>query len=120
MFKTAENSMRNTTRLSESSFVFGAELKFPFENKSVNYFAYVGGVVGRIHLQDAMNTFNEKSDFGFGWQLGAGAEFRLDDQWSLKPDVRYRSLTQDIEIRAATIDVDLNYISVGLGLVRKF
>jgi hypothetical protein len=38
----------------------------------------------------------------------------------LLQSLRYRSLSRDIEVGDATTDVDLTYLSPGLGIMRTF
>jgi outer membrane protein W len=44
----------------------------------------------------------------------------LGEKWRLMPSVRYRSLSRDIKIETISTPVDLNYLSVGIGVALKF
>lgn len=119
-FETDQNEMKNSTRLNENSFAFGFEFKLPITESPVSYYVQGAGILGQMQLLDAQKTFNERSEYGIGWQIGAGAEFDLDDRWSLRPEIRFRSLSRDVDIGSSTIDVNLDYISIGIGLSRTF
>jgi opacity protein-like surface antigen len=115
-FETDTQDVNNMVDLDETSFTFGFDLRLPVTDPPVTYFVYAGGVLGQIKLEDIKNTFNERSDYGLGWQLGGGVEFALNDHWSLKPDVRYRSLSREIQVDEVMLEVDLQYFAVGLGI----
>ena len=119
-FETDTQDMTNKVDLDEMSFTFGFDLRLPVTDPPVTYFVYGGGVLGQVKLEDNQNTFNESSDYGLGWQLGGGVEFALNNYWSLKPDVRYRSLSREVQINQVMLDVDLQYFAVGIGVCGSF
>jgi opacity protein-like surface antigen len=119
-FETDTQDVNKMVDLDETSFTFGFDLRLPVTNPPVTYFVYGGGVLGQIKIEDTQNTFNERSDYGLGWQLGGGVEFALNESWSLKPDVRYRSLSRKIQINNTMLDVDLQYFAIGIGICGSF
>ena len=119
-FKTDSEDMNDELELTESSFTFGTELRLPVSDPPLTYFVYGGGVLGQLKIEDMSNTINESSDYGLGWQLGGGVEFTLTDYWSLKPDIRYRSLSRELIIMNIPVEVDINYFAVGLGVMGNF
>ena len=119
-FKTDSEEMIDDLELTESSFTFGFELQLPVADPPVTYFVYGGGVLGQLKIEDMGNTINTSSEYGLGWQLGGGVEFKLTDYWSLKPDARYRSLSRDFMIATIPLEVDMNYFAVGLGVMGNF
>jgi opacity protein-like surface antigen len=119
-FKTDSKQMNDELELTENSFTFGLELRLPVTDPPITYFIYGGGVWGQLKIEDMGNTINASSDYGLGWQLGGGVEFTLTDYWSLKPDVRYRSLSREFMIMNIPSEVDMNYFAVGLGIMGKF
>jgi opacity protein-like surface antigen len=119
-FVTDTQKVSDRVDLDETSFTFGFDLRLPVTNPPVTYFVYGGAVLGRIKIEDNLNTFNESSNYGFGWQLGGGVEIALNDSWSLKPDVRYRSLSREIGVSNVALDVDLQYFAIGIGICGSF
>ncbi|MCW5518615.1 porin family protein [Aureitalea sp. L0-47] len=119
-FKTDAKDMNDELELTENSFTFGFELQLPVTDPPVTYFLYGGGLLGQLKIEDMSNTINASSDYGLGWQLGGGVEFVLTDYWSLKPDVRYRSLSREFMIMNIPSEVDMNYFAVGLGVMGNF
>jgi opacity protein-like surface antigen len=115
-FETDTQIMRNRVQLDETSFTFGAELRLPITEPPVTYFVRGSGVYGKIKLEDNQGNFNGSSNYGLGWQLGAGVEIALTDYWSIKPDLRYRSLSRDVEVNSMMMNVNLQYFAVGVGI----
>ena len=104
----------------ETGYTFGLQFVHPLGDTQTSYLVRAGGVFNHIEVEDQERDFIGDSEHGFGWQIGAGLVFPLNNDWSLTPSVRYRSLSSDIEIDETTTAVDLNYISAGVGLSRSF
>ena len=104
----------------ETGYTFGIQFVHPLGDSPLKYLVRAGGVFNHIEVEDQERDFVGDSEHGLGWQIGAGLMVPLGNQWSLTPSVRYRSLASDIEIDATTTSVDLNYISIGVGISRSF
>ena len=60
------------------------------------------------------------SGYGWGWQIESGLSFFSDKRWRLMPSVRYRSLSRDVQVEDVITEVNLNYLSAGIGLTWFF
>lgn len=119
-FETESIPMEEPAELIERGFIFGMELTLPITEAPVTYFLGVSAVLEEFKLEIEEMGLSARSNFGLGWQLNAGVEIHLDEQWSLRPDLRYRSLSNDLNIDGTTTEVDLNYIALGVGIRRRF
>lgn len=104
----------------ETGYTFGLQFAHPLGDSKLKYIVRAGGLFNHIEVENQEGDIIGDSEHGFGWQVGAGLMVPLGNTWSLTPSVRYRALARDIEIDAATTAVDLNYISVGIGISRSF
>ena len=89
----------------ETGYTFGLQFIHP-----------IGSSENLSYLEDNDGDLIDDSGHGFGWQVGAGIEYNLGNNWSLRPTIRYRSLSRDLEVEDTPLNVDLNYISFGLGI----
>jgi hypothetical protein len=104
----------------ETGYTFGLQFIRPLEASRFGVFVRAGGVYNHIEVENDDGDITADSDHGFGWQIEAGPVVPLGRKWMLLPSLRYRSLSRDIEVGDATTDVDLTYLSPGLGIMRTF
>ena len=103
-----------------TGYTFGLQFIHPIAETSTSYLVRIGGVYSHIEVENSGGDVIADSGHGLGWEFGAGLNFDLGDQWSLRPQVGYRSLSRDLEVGTETTGVDLNYVSVGAGIVFRF
>ena len=104
----------------ETGYTFGIQFVHPLGDLPLKYLVRAGGLFNHIEVEDQEKDLLGDSDHSLGWQVGAGLMVPLGNKWSLTPSVRYRSLSSDIEIDETTTAVELNYISIGIGISRSF
>jgi hypothetical protein len=80
----------------------------------------LGGTYNHIEIENNAGDIIIDSGHGLGWQAEGGLVIPLSEKFSLLPTIRYRSLNRDIEIENVSTSVDLNYLSVGVGLSWSF
>lgn len=102
----------------ESGYTFGAELKLPVSKPPISYFLSAGAVYNHIKLENNTDNTVVDTDHGFGWQLGGGIAYEFVDNWSLRPEIRYRSLERNLENTGR--EISLGYIGFGIGLSVRF
>lgn len=119
-FKGEESLSADDITFEETGYTFGLQLLHPIGTSSFSYFGRAGAIYNHIELENNAGDITADTGHGFGWQVGAGIDYEFADNLSLRPELRYRSLKRDIEIANTTTDLDLNYISFGVGLVWAF
>lgn len=106
--------------IEESGYTAGIQYKHRLYNSSFSYLIRGGAVYNHLELEDNEGDLIADSGQGIGWQAEAGISYEIGNKWDLRPTMRYRSLPGDIEVYNGRISVDLQYISLGLGLAKKF
>lgn len=121
-FKTDNNSFAGTgdTDFEETGYTFGFQFIHPIAESSTSYLVRIGGIYNHIEVENSAGDITADSGHGLGWELGAGLNFDLGSNWNLRPQVGYRALSRDIGIGNVTTDVDLNYVSFGVGIAKIF
>lgn len=104
----------------ETGYTFGFQFIHPIGESTLSYIVRVGGTYNHIEIENNDGDIIIDSGHGLGWQAEAGLMIPLSDKFSLLPSVRYRSLSREIEIENINTSVDLNYLSVGVGLSWSF
>lgn len=106
--------------IEETGYTAGIQFKHRIKNSSLSYLIRGGAVYNNLQLEDNDGGLIAESDRGLGWQAEAGITFEIGNKWDLRPTIRYRALPGDIEVFNGTMSVDLRYISIGMGLAKKF
>ena len=104
----------------ETGYTFGLQFIHPLGTSPIGYVVRAGGILNHLEIENDDGDIIADSDHGLGWQVGAGLVLPLGAQWRVMPGVRYRSLSRDVENGEVSTEVDLTYVSVGIGLARSF
>ena len=104
----------------ETGYTLGLQFIHPIGTGRINYMARGGLVFNHIEIEDDEGDIVGDSDHSLGWQIEAGLGITMGDSWRFLPSVRYRAVPLEIEVGDATTDMDLTYISAGLGISRSF
>lgn len=104
----------------ETGYTFGLQFIHPIGESEIKYMVRAGGTYNHIEIENNSGDIIIDSGHGLGWQAEAGLVIPMSDKFSLLPSLRYRSLNRDIEIENVSTSVDLNYLSVGVGLSWSF
>jgi len=104
----------------ETGYTFGLQFIHPIGESGLSYLVRAGGTYNHIEIENNSGDIIIDSGHGLGWQAEAGLVIPLSEKFSLLPSLRYRSLNRDIEIENVITSVDLNYLSVGVGLSWSF
>ena len=104
----------------ETGYTFGFQFIHPIGETTLSYLVRLGGTYNHIEIENNDGDIIIDSGHGLGWQVEGGLVIPLSEKFSLLPSVRYRSLNRDIEIENVSTSVELNYLSVGVGLSWSF
>jgi len=103
----------------ETGYTFGLQFIHPIGGSKINYLARAGAISNHIEVEQGDEIIAD-SGHGLGWQVEGGVVVPLGEKWRLLPSVRYRSLSRDLQIETINTSVDLNYLSIGVGISRTF
>lgn len=100
---------------------YTAGIQYIYRNRSSLSYLIRGGLVyNHLELEDNDGELIADSDHGIGWQAEAGISLEIGNHWFLRPTLRYRNLPGNIEVFNGQMAVDLQYISLGVGLAKRF
>ena len=121
-FSSENSSFAGTgdTDFEETGYTFGFLFVHPIGDSNVSYLLKAGGIYNHIEVENSAGDITADSGHGLGWEIGTGIQLDLGNNWNLRPQLAYRALSRELEIGSATTDVDLNYFSVGVGIVKLF
>ena len=115
-FQAAESLAGSNVDFVETGYLFGLQFIHPIAASKISYLLRAGGTYNHIETENAAGTIINDTGHGLGWQAGVGLAIPLGNRFRLIPEVRYRSLSRDMNIDILTTPVELNYVSAGIGL----
>jgi len=75
-------------------------------------------------LEAALGPTDVRASHSVGFVAQAGVDIKLDDRWSINLDVKYIRMKTDITLKSGNttrrIDVDINPVILGAGIVYRF
>lgn len=105
----------------ETGYTFGFQFIHPIgTSEKLSYLIRAGGIYNHIELEDEDGDLIDDSGHGLGWEVGAGLNYDLDSNWHLRPQISYRALSRDLKLGDSTTNVNINYVAVGVGIVKTF
>jgi len=120
-FTTKETLINGESDVKETGYSLGLKFKDPFLNfAKTSYVVNVGGIYNNLEVEDRLNETSGDTGYGLGWQASVGLEYLIAENWSLRPELRYRSLSKDLNYMNITEKIDHRYFSFGLGLAVSF
>jgi len=121
--------------------IFDANDDFTGRDNAITDLGYIAGIkVGgrfgrsrigwRVHgaaNYGEMKLYEEDTDHSIGetghemgWEVGYAVTITLPNQWVLTPGMTYRSRSADLRVNGVSESVDLNYVTVGVGIARTW
>ncbi len=119
-FKGKDKISTENVTFKESGYTFGFQLIRQIGTSSFSYIGSAGGIYNQIELENRHEEINVDTGYGWGWQVALGIDYEFASNLSLRPMLRYRSLTRNLEIENISTDLKLQYISFGIGLAWEF
>ncbi len=118
-FGADESVFGNNRDFEETGYVFGLQFKHPIAESSTSYYLRAGGLYNHIEIENGGDVTHD-SGHGLGWQVAGGIDFNLGKNWSLTPGLKFNSLSRDVEKEGVNMPLDLNYLQLRVGLLKKF
>ncbi len=120
-FKTTSNITEFDNDVDMTGYTFGLQFIHPFvEGSKLSYLIRAGGIYNHLEFEDSDGDIFEDTGHGLGYEFGAGIDYNFSGTWHLRPQIGYRALSREIDFDDVKVDVDLNYISFGVGIVKTF
>jgi hypothetical protein len=106
----------------ETGYDIGLRFEHPFGDETGVLYRIEGGATYKhVEIEDAEGDLIGDSGHGLGFEGAAGIVVPLGNgSWRLAPMLRYRSLSPEFEMGSSTIEGDLRYATVEIGLSRRF
>lgn len=104
----------------ETGYRAGLQITAPIGTSKLKYLLVGGGVYNHLEVENAEGTMTDDSGHGYGWEAEGGIVIPLGSSFNLTPTVRYHSLTRDLKNGNLPTEVNLKYVSTGLGLSYLF
>ncbi len=118
-FGADESFAGNDVCFEETGYVLGLQYKHPIGESKTSYYLRAGGLYNHIELETDGDVTHD-SGHGPGWQLAGGFDFQLGKNWSLTPGIKFNSLSREIDFEGISKQLDLNYLSVRVGILKMF
>lgn len=119
-FSADQSFMGSQVDFEETGYCFGLQFMQNFKRSAAGYVIKGGGTYNHIETENLNGDIINNTGHGLGWQIGGGVTVPLSKRWMLVPEVRYRSLSRTMGIGDGRRDVQLNYISGGVGVSYLF
>lgn len=104
----------------ETGYIFGLNFKHPLSTSNLSYYVRAGALYNHIETEDSSGDIVHDSKHGFGYQLAGGLDINIGKNWSLTPGIKFNSLSRDTKIEGVSTQLDYQYISARIGIMRKF
>ncbi|MCF8378433.1 MAG: porin family protein [Bacteroidales bacterium] len=104
----------------ETGYIFGLQFKHPIGSSPVSFMLRAGGLYNHIELENTDGEIVEDSGHGFGMQFAGGIDVPLGKNWSVAPGLKFNSLNRSMDHNNESRELNLNYLSLRVGIVKKF
>ena len=112
--KQSDNSVAH---FEETGYRFGLQFIHPLTTESkLNILLSAGGVGNHIETENEQGDIIYDTGHGLGWEVDAALSIPLNDRWQIVPGIRYHALSREMMDGTVKESVDLNYVSVGVGV----
>lgn len=106
--------------LAETGYVLGVQYKHPFGDSPVQYYLRAGGLYNHIETENSDGEIIHDTGHGLGFQLAGGIDVPLGKNWSFTPGLKFHALSRDFGYENFTQEIDYNYFSIRLGILKRF
>lgn len=117
---TEANTATSNRDYEETGYVLGLDFRHPIGDSRLAYFVRAGALYNHIETENDEGEILDDTKHGPGFQLAGGLDVKIGKNWSLAPGLKFNSLSRDTEFEGAPKQLDYQYISVRVGIIRKF
>lgn len=110
----------NNLDYEETGYIMGLQFKHPIGSSAISYYLRAGALYNHIEIENDKGNIIGDTGHGWGWQTAAGVDLPLGSGWSLTPGVKFNSLSRELDQDGVTTDLNLNYLSARLGVMKVF
>jgi hypothetical protein len=105
----------------ETGYILGFQFVHPIAQSKLSYVAGINAIYNHIEVENSNGDIISDTGHGWGWQADAGLGIQVGKRTKLIPSLRYRTLSRDLKIgNEGSAPVNLNYVSMGVGLSWSF
>ncbi len=119
-FSTETSSSDNNRDYEETGYVLGLQFKYPIKGSRASFFLRAGALYNHIEVENDNGDILEDTGHGPGYQLAGGIDVSLGSGWSLTPGIKFNSLSRETEFEGASGQLDYQYISARIGIMKRF
>lgn len=119
-FNADESFAGSDIDFEQTGYILGLQFLHPIGDTPLSYFVRAGLLYSHIETEDNEGEILSNTGHGAGFQVAAGMEVQLGNNWSLAPGLKYNSLSAETELSEVDYALDLRYLSARLGLVKRF
>lgn len=118
---SAENTFAgDNVDFEETGYVIGLQFKHEISSSSISYYLRAAALYNHIELEIEDLDKMEDTGHGLGFQIACGVSIPIGSNWSLTPGLKFNALSREIKLNGISTPLDLNYLSVRLGIAKTF
>lgn len=118
-FEVDEETQLGELEIDETGYSFGLRFIHPINN-SVSYLVGLGGIYKHFEAENSSGDITGDSDHELGFEIQGGLVLEFGRGFDLRPQVIYRSLSATSDLGTLESEIDLQYLSIGIGIAKKF
>lgn len=104
----------------ETGYIIGLQLLQPINRSATAIYLRAGGLYNHIETENAAGEIINDTKHGWGFQLAGGVDFSLGNNWHFTPGIKFNSLSRETEYEGISHQMNLNYLSLRLGILKRF
>jgi opacity protein-like surface antigen len=118
-FSTDDTFAGSDVDVEETGYVLGLQFKHPIASSPLSYYVRLGGLYNHLEFEEGDDII-EDTGHGLGFQLAGGVEIELGSNWSINPGFKFNALSRDLDDNGIKTEMNLNYINIRIGIIKRF
>ena len=104
----------------ETGYVLGLQFLHPIGDSPISYYVRGAGLYKHIETENAEGDIIDDTGHGFGFEAACGVDYYLGKNWSFNAGIKYSSLSRDTNFEGNPRNLDYQYISLRVGILKHF